>query len=388
VFGVIKFKFFLSVWMACYLGISGHVSAHTIEQFYASYENDSGVVVVNFDVAYAMPDVREDAEAPQPMRDWLVSLSDHEHANLKSEAELYLRSYLHFQAGGENVDFEIRFPDFMVTPYAFPKLMNAGAYYTVELIPQVAGNKVITLAVKDGEFPKLLVANKVNSEFQFNTLETKGSLELKDFLPFAGSGENSDELSEVSFSTWQLLILGFKHVIPDGLDHVFFMIGLCFIATSIKQLLWHSLTFTLAHSLSMVLVISKLLPIHTFWISGYIEAVIALSIAFIALESLVMKSALKWRYLVIFLFGFVHGLGFAGSLGSTLQFLSADHWLLPLLLANVGIEIAQAILVVASFSLLYYLKKAEFTQLEKQIRFLSAIAIAYIGLLWFFDRLP
>lgn len=380
-------KFFLAAWIACFLMISGFTRAHTIEHFYSSYEDGSGVLVVNFDVAYAMPEVRDVADAPQPLRAWLVSQSDDKHAELRGEAERYLRSYLAFESGGEKLTYEIKFPDFKSSPYDFPKLINAGAYYRVELIPVIKEGGEISIRILDGEFPNLLVAQKISGEFDFKNVQSAELLGLENFIFREEIGAN-DEMPEVSFSTWQLLVLGFEHVIPDGLDHVLFIIGLCLMAASVRQLLWQSLVFTLAHSFSMALVVSQLFPIYTYWIAGYIEAIIALSIVFIAVESLVMKSALKWRCVVIFVFGFVHGLGFAGSLGSTLQFLSADGWLLPLVLANLGIEIAQVLLVIVCFSLLFYLKKSQVPQLEKPLRALSAVAIAITGLIWFIQRLP
>ena len=91
---------------------------------------------------------------------------------------------------------------------------------------------------------------------------------------------------------------------------------------------------------------------------------------------------------MISLFGFVHGLGFAGSLGSTLQFLSADHWLLPLVMANIGIEVAQALLVIGCFSLILYLQGSQSSQLERPFRSMTSVAIAITGVVWFLQRLP
>jgi hypothetical protein len=370
------------------LTVVGFAKAHSVEQFYASYESGSGVLVVNFDVAYAMPEVRDVPEAPQPLRGWLVSQSDEQHRNLRKEAELYLRSYIQFESDAESVEFRISFPDFESTPYDFPKLLNAGAYYNIQLIPVLVSDKAVAVRVKEGEFPNLLVANKVDGEFRFETVKPKEFLELGNFSSERENIWDKDKKPEVSFSTWQLFVLGFEHVIPDGLDHILFIIGMCLMATSVRQLLWQSLAFTFAHSLSMALVVSQLFPIYTYWIAGYIEAIIALSIAFIAVESFVMKSDFKLRCLMISVFGLVHGLGFAGSLGSTLQFLSADHWFVPLVLANVGIEIAQVILVIGCFSLLIYLKKTQSLRLTKQIRLFVALGIACTGVIWFIQRLP
>lgn len=371
-----------------YLCLIAFTKAHVVEQFYASYDRGSGVLVVNFDVAYAMPWVRDVADARQPLREWLVAQTDDEHESLRVEAERYLRSYLQFESSGEELEFNIKFADFKTTPYDFPKLLNAGAYYNVQLVPALSDGEEISVRVKEGEFPNLLVAHIVDGEYRFETIKPTELLELEGLISQAEECAANEDALEVSFSSWQLMVLGFRHVIPDGLDHILFIIGMCLIANSFKRLLWQSLVFTLAHSLSMALVVSQILPIHTYWISGYIEAIIALSIAFIAVESMVMKTDFNWRCLMISLFGFVHGLGFAGSLGSTLQFLSADHWLLPLLLANLGIEVAQLLLVVGCFSLLLSMKKSQSSRLERGLRSWTALAIACTGLIWFIQRLP
>jgi hypothetical protein len=371
-----------------YLCLITFTKAHVVEQFYASYEQGSGVVVVNFDVAYAMPEVRDEPNAPQPLRDWLVAQSDDRHKSLLEEAERYLRSYIQFESNNEVLNFSIKFPDFKTTPYDFPKLLNAGAYYNIELIPEITPGKKISVLVKEGGFPNLLIANEVDGEYLFETIKPTELLELASLIAHAEVDGSKGEALEVSFSTWQLLVLGFRHVIPDGLDHVLFIIGMCLMANSFKRLLWQSLVFTLAHSLSMALVVSQVFPIYSYWVSGYIEAIIALSIAFIAVESLVMKNDFKWRCLAISLFGFVHGLGFAGSLGSTLQFISIDHWVVPLVLANLGIEVAQLLLVVGCFSFLLSMKKSQSSRLERGLRSWTALAIACTGLIWFIQRLP
>ncbi len=358
------------------------LSAHVVEQFYAEHDLDRGVIIVNFDVAYAMPEVRDLEFAPQPSREWLVAQSDERHAILRKEADIYLREYIQFESDGEVIDFAIKFPDFAASPYEFPKLLNGGAYYNVELIPfSKVGS--LRIRVKEGEFPKLVIAHKVMEELRFQSLEPSEMLELE-IAPIESRGQAN---VEVSLSTWQLLVLGFRHVIPDGLDHVLFIIGMCLMASTVKQLLWQSLVFTLSHTLSMGLVVSQIFPVYSYSVSGYIEAIIAISITFIAVESLFMKTDLRWRCLLIALFGFVHGLGFAGSLGSTLQFLSADHWLIPLVLANVGIEIAQALLVIGCFSLLLYLRQARSEKEFNYVRITTALVIASFGVVWFFNRL-
>ncbi len=389
-----KAKFLATSVIALVLTFSSFVKAHIVEQFYTSYEPESGLLLVNFDVAYAMPDIRDVVEAPQPKREWLVQQSDARHSSLRNEAEHYLRSYVQFEFNGDMLDFRVEFPDFDQTPYDFPKLLNSGAYYNVRLIPVLKkslsdSNHKFIVSVKDGVFPNLLIAHEKEGEEIFKTIKPSEQLDLNDFFPQKRLTKHEQhETTEVSFSAWSLLVLGFEHVIPEGLDHILFIIGMCLIAANVRQLLWQSLVFTVAHTLSMGLVVSQVLPVYSYVISNYIEAIIALSIAFIAVESIVTNKYLKWRYLIIGVFGFVHGLGFAGALGSTLQFLRAEDWVAPLIFANIGIEIAQVFLVIACFGTLLYLKKTQSVKFVRVFRSLIAISIACCGLIWFFLRLP
>jgi len=369
--------------LLCLAGAS--LRAHTVEQFYASYEEGSGVILLNFDVAYAMPDVREVPQAPQPLRSWLVERSDAEHADLRKEAEQYLRGYLEFLSQNENMPFEVRFPDFKADPYAFPQLLNEGAYYNMELVPiltDAVRESDVELKIQAGKFPKLIVVRKKDGVESLSEISPNVSVRLTGFLA------HEKQVGETLFSTWDLFVLGFQHVIPDGLDHILFIVGMCLIAASVKQLLWQSLIFTLTHSLSMALVVSQVFPVYSYGISSYVEAIIALSIAFIALESILMKTKFQWRCLAIATLGFVHGLGFAGSLGSSLQFISLDDWLKPLILANVGIEAAQALLVVVCFFILFYIRNQWSVKSAQTCQLICASLISAVALFWFFERLP
>ncbi|MEZ7957682.1 MAG: hypothetical protein QMC23_11280 [Rubritalea sp.] len=223
-----------------YLCLIAFTKAHVVEQFYASYDRGSGVLVVNFDVAYAMPWVRDVADARQPLREWLVAQTDDEHESLRVEAERYLRSYLQFESSGEELEFNIKFADFKTTPYDFPKLLNAGAYYNVQLVPALSDGEEISVRVKEGEFPNLLVAHIVDGEYRFETIKPTELLELEGLISQAEECAANEDALEVSFSSWQLLVLGFRHVIPDGLDHILFIIGMCLIANSFKP--WIQLT--------------------------------------------------------------------------------------------------------------------------------------------------
>ena len=109
---------------------------------------------------------------------------------------------------------------------------------------------------------------------------------------------------------WFYLKLGFKHIIPGGFDHILFIIGLCLINKKWKTILWQATAFTVAHSITLALSMRNLVSLP----SDIVEPVIALSIAFVAVENLLLKELKPWRVVIVFIFGLIHGLGFASSL--------------------------------------------------------------------------
>ena len=390
-----KGKIFLS-FLITFL-ITSSASAHNVEQFYAEYEVSSNSLTIQFDVAYSIPEIRDDPAAPQPKRSWLVEQSPEQHATLRQEAEIYIRQYLTLYSEGEKIEFDLIFPDFDKSPYSFVKLLNQGAYYRIKLKSRNSITKDLEPHLLQSNSPKLLIAKKSESDTSYITMQPPPEdLQIKQDLPSSDSYSkkvNSEQSSN-------LLFIGFKHVIPDGLDHILFIIGICLTAATFRQLLWQSLIFTITHALSMAFIISKVFPVYNYSISNYIEPLIALSISLIAIEILCPKtqfeshapqkaktSYVRYRYLLIAIFGLIHGCGFAGSLGSSLQSLDADNWISPLIIANIGIELAQALLVIITFTLLIYLRK-KYQEFSPVFTKLLAFGIMATGFIWFFQRLP
>jgi hypothetical protein len=141
------------------------------------------------------------------------------------------------------------------------------------------------------------------------------------------------------------LQLGFTHILPHGLDHVLFVLGLFFCCRDFGVLLAQVTLFTVAHSLSLgVAVIGG-------WQapSRVVEIAIALSIAFVAVDNLVRQRHGRWSYAVTFAFGLVHGLGFADAFREAAG--SAGDVAVALLSFNVGVELGQIVVVLIAFLL-------------------------------------
>lgn len=141
----------------------------------------------------------------------------------------------------------------------------------------------------------------------------------------------------------QYLTLGFRHIIPDGLDHILFVLGIFLLTTELRPILIQVTAFTVAHSVTLGLSMYGIVSLSP----GIVEPLIALSIGYVAIENILVGRMTLWRPAVVFGFGLLHGLGFAGALRE-LRLPQAE--LLPALVSfNLGIELAQLAVVATAF---------------------------------------
>lgn len=135
-------------------------------------------------------------------------------------------------------------------------------------------------------------------------------------------------------------VLGVEHIL-GGVDHLLFVLALLFLVGFSRQLLWTITAFTGAHSLTLALSALGWLTLR----SPPVEATIALSIVLVAAEALHKQPTLsrRWPAVVAFLFGLVHGLGFAGALKEI--GLPENHAAVALLTFNIGVELGQLVVV-------------------------------------------
>jgi hydrogenase/urease accessory protein HupE len=172
--------------------------------------------------------------------------------------------------------------------------------------------------------------------------------------------------------------LGIEHIL-SGIDHLLFLVALLLIAKSILEVLKIVTAFTVAHSITLSLAVLGIIPVYETWV----EAGIALTICYVAAENLFRKSSARWRWVLTFIFGLIHGIGFSSALSQI--GLSKSHFLVSLLTFNVGIEIGQLIVVGV---LWFFLVKARANSWYQTavVRVGSAI-IFIIGLIWFIERI-
>jgi hypothetical protein len=191
------------------------------------------------------------------------------------------------------------------------------------------------------------------------------------------STEDQDDAGGQSV-VWAFLRIGFNHIIPEGLDHILFVLGLFLLAPRFKPLLIQVTAFTVAHSITLGLCMADIVHLP----SRLVETTIAASIAFVAIENIFYKDLKPWRWMVVFCFGLIHGLGFA----SALKELPLPHGsFFPILISfNVGVELGQlTVIAVAAALTVWFWKKSYY---RKVIVIPGSVIIACVGLYWAVQR--
>lgn len=175
------------------------------------------------------------------------------------------------------------------------------------------------------------------------------------------------------------VLSGFEHIIPKGLDHILFVLGLYFYALRARPLLAQVTAFTLAHTLTLGLASLGILTIP----ARIVEPLIAASIVYVAVENIFGGRSGWARVAVVFAFGLLHGLGFASVLGDV--GLSGDRFVVGLIGFNIGVELGQLAVIAAAFVLLGqpFGRKAWY---RSNIAIPASLTIAAVGAWWTFER--
>ena len=179
----------------------------------------------------------------------------------------------------------------------------------------------------------------------------------------------------------QYVVLGFTHILPKGLDHVLFVLGIFLLSRRAKPILLQVTAFTIAHSITLALSIFEIVSLPP----SIVEPAIAFSIAYIAIENVVTRDLRPWRYALVFGFGLLHGLGFAGVLREV--GLPRSELVTALFGFNVGVELGQLTVIGAAFLLVgvWFRDRAWYHQ---RVVLPASVLIACLGLYWTFERLP
>jgi hydrogenase/urease accessory protein HupE len=143
----------------------------------------------------------------------------------------------------------------------------------------------------------------------------------------------------------QYLVLGFTHIVPHGLDHMLFVLGIFLLSRRLRQVLAQVSAFTVAHSITLALSMYGIVSISP----DIVEPLIAVSIAYVAIENIFMTELKPWRVALVFAFGLLHGMGFAGALKEL--GLPRSEFVTALITFNIGVEAGQLAVIGAAFLL-------------------------------------
>ena len=234
------------------------------------------------------------------------------------------------------------------------------------------GSAVRDLVVQDNTFDVLGPDHHTLAR-----VEANGETRELAFAPESREARISVEGRDAGGAEGTFFKLGLEHILT-GYDHLLFLGALLLRGGRLLSLFKIITGFTIAHSITLALAVLGLVAVP----QRLVECVIAASIVYVAVENIFLRNAPSQRWLVSFLFGLVHGLGFASAL-SPLQ-LPARHLALALLSFNLGVEGGQTLVVALLLPVLVWMRGARWEGRTVQA---ASGAIALVGVIWFMERL-
>ena len=178
----------------------------------------------------------------------------------------------------------------------------------------------------------------------------------------------------------EYVVLGFTHILPFGLDHILFVLGLFLLSTRMAPLLIQVTAFTIAHSVTLALSVYGVVSLP----SSIVEPLIAASIVYVAVENILTPELKPWRAIVVFCFGLLHGLGFAGVLEEV--GLPHGQFVPALVSFNVGVELGQLAVITLAY-LAVGIWGYNKTWYRPRVVIPASGAVAAVGLFWTVQRL-
>ena len=176
------------------------------------------------------------------------------------------------------------------------------------------------------------------------------------------------------------IMLGYKHILPKGMDHILFILGLFLFSTAWRPLLWQITMFTIAHTITLGLAMNGLFNLP----ERIVQPLIALSIVYVGVENILNKGLKNSRLVLVFAFGLLHGLGFASMLADF--GMPKDAFVTGLISFNIGVELGQLSILFGAYLFigLWFGKREWYQSLVINP---ASMVIALIAFYWFIDRL-
>ncbi len=351
-------------------------SAHQVDTVELEFQRLEGKwrLVGEMDIAYMLPETRKVPGAQPLSREMLMKAPPEELARIRRETEKTLRHLLRMSFAGREIPWRIEFPDFQKVPFALPDDARDWALLTTRLvIDEQTGPGEFKVHWSGEEESELIVLTEDSEDGEIVSVRPGGDVTL---VKVEGPGGAAAAVEQTSMQGW--MNTGFHHVVPLGLDHMLFILGLFLMIPKWQPLLKQSLMFTVAHSVTLALCVFGWVSLP----SRLVEILIAFSIAFIGVENLFSHKVGRLRLILVLGFGLIHGMGFASVLAEKLNGFPRDRLAAPLLGFNLGVELAQLTVLAAAFLLLWPLGKW-----VRGVRFYGSILIVLAGTGWMIERI-
>ena len=284
-----------------------------------------------------------------------------------------------------------RAPELLPNWNSLPLLSVDGAAVPLESVTLEVPDGVAAELPRDSQWRLEGAVPAGAEEVQVTWPDGAGALVLRQqgveapYTGYLSGGETSPEIAlggGDAESGWQAFVsyipVGFDHILPKGLDHILFVLGLFFLSTRLRPLIWQVTAFTLAHTVTLALGALG-------WVNvpgAIVEPLIAASITYVAVENIFHSALNRWRPLVIFGFGLLHGLGFASVLGDF--GLPAGQFVPALIGFNIGVELGQLAVIAIAFVLVGWAMNRDWYR--RAIAVPASCVIAAVGAYWFIER--
>ena len=314
---------------------------------------------------------------------------DHDNTDDSIKRPLY-ESYREMSATELRVAFDVYAPDFLAGIDMRIGEDRLSPFVDSVIIPEtgdldIARDSIVNLS---GSIPpgSEAVTFAWNPRFGDVVLRTTATDDGEGYSAFLTGGDRSAEIpvtGAVSTSAWaaflQYVVVGFEHILPLGLDHILFVIGLFLFSTQMRPLLVQVTSFTVAHTLTLALGVLGIVTIP----GEIVEPLIALSITYVAVENVLTDKLTKFRPALVVFFGLLHGLGFAGVLQ---EFgLAPGQFLTSLIAFNIGVELGQ-LTVIAVCMLAVGVWFGGKSWYRRVVVIPGSLAVGGYGLAWFLER--
>jgi hydrogenase/urease accessory protein HupE len=333
-------------------------AAHWADLAVADLQIDSQTVAMNWTVPTGLLTQFDDNKNQQ--------LSASEVAKHQTELQKFLSTKVRLQAAGENPD---KFTVSVGSGQDIPSNLN--------LTPGTHSNLLL-----EYRWPQPIKSLQMHYEVFADGVATARCLTQvrngKDLYNLVFTPSSQDAIlidPPLGQQIISFIGLGIEHIFT-GYDHILFLVSLLMLGGTLRSLVKVVTAFSVSHSVTLFLAALNIISVPSRWV----EIAIALSIAYIAAESIWNKQAeAKWP--VAFGFGLIHGLGFSGILQELA--LPRTNLLASIASFSLGIELGQVTIVVAVYAALHYLQKLPW---HLTVRRLISIGIIIMSLIWFWER--